>query len=184
MRDAFTVTATIHHGNYRATHTAEIRDREDLAWFFGTSSYFPNPNAVERIWTELEKSRKSSHGWVDFVAALPPKPLTVTQHSALGELNRWGGLAPSRTAWDPITGRRAYSSRTLQALVDAGHAEWAPGGSGRTSVLPVEPVSVEVSAYLHTPSDPDEEPYWVVQVDTDEDTPLRVYINDGSVYVQ
>lgn len=49
--------------------------------------------------------------------------LTTTQHSALGDLQARGHLAPSRTAW-AADGRRAYSSRTLQALVDAGHAHW------------------------------------------------------------
>lgn len=43
---------------------------------------------------------------------------------------------------------------------------------------------VEVRAYVHTPED-GAPPYLVVDVDVyDEDTPLRVYVNDGEVYRQ
>ena len=50
--------------------------------------------------------------------------LTTTQHSALGELNRRGSLRPSSRAWSKYDGRRTFARRTLQALVDAGFAEW------------------------------------------------------------
>jgi hypothetical protein len=54
--------------------------------------------------------------------------LTTTQYSALGELRRRNSLRPAGRAFDPKTGQRTYSRRTLQALVDQGYAEW------RTSV--------------------------------------------------
>lgn len=47
--------------------------------------------------------------------------------------------------------------------------------------------AVTATAYLHTPSDPDAEPYWVIQVDVEQENdevPMRVYINDGCVYAQ
>ena len=54
--------------------------------------------------------------------------LTTTQYSALGELRRRGNLRPAGRSFDPTTGQRTYSRRTLDALVDQGYAEW------RTSV--------------------------------------------------
>lgn len=50
--------------------------------------------------------------------------LTTTQASALVELERQGSLRPSSRAWSKFDGRRTFSRRTLQALVDGGHAEW------------------------------------------------------------
>ena len=42
-----------------------------------------------------------------------------------------------------------------------------------------------VSAYWQEPTDPEESGYWVIQVDdVEEDTPMRVYVNDGNVYRQ
>lgn len=50
--------------------------------------------------------------------------LTTTQHSAYGDLIARGSLRPSSRAFSRWDGRRTYSRRTLQALVDSGVAEW------------------------------------------------------------
>lgn len=50
--------------------------------------------------------------------------LTTTQASALVELRRFGHLRPSNRAFSRWDGRRMFQRRTLQALVDAGYAEW------------------------------------------------------------
>lgn len=49
--------------------------------------------------------------------------LTVTQSSALAELRKRGVLRPSARAWGE-DGHRAFSRKTLQALIDEGHADW------------------------------------------------------------
>lgn len=49
--------------------------------------------------------------------------LTTTQSSALAELRYQGTLRVSPTAFDD-GGRRTFSRRTLQALVDAGYGYW------------------------------------------------------------
>lgn len=56
--------------------------------------------------------------------------LTITQISALAELRRYGSLRPTNQAFSPWDGRRTFARRTLQALVDAGHAEWRLGVRG------------------------------------------------------
>lgn len=50
--------------------------------------------------------------------------LTTTQASALVELRERGSLRPSNRAFSPWDGRRMFARLTLQALVDAGYAEW------------------------------------------------------------
>lgn len=51
--------------------------------------------------------------------------LTTTQHSALGDLDRFGELIvhPGSAQFSRGT-KYGYGIKTLQALVDAGHAEW------------------------------------------------------------
>lgn len=56
--------------------------------------------------------------------------LTTTQASALVELRTRKTLRPSGRAFSKWDGRRAFARRTLQALVDAGLAEWAPAVRG------------------------------------------------------
>ncbi len=51
--------------------------------------------------------------------------LTTTQHSALGDLDRFGELIVSPGNAQVSRGTRyGFGAKTLQALVDAGHAEW------------------------------------------------------------
>jgi hypothetical protein len=70
------------------------------------------------------------------------KTLTV-QQSALGELQRYGALVASRHALG-ADGRRMFSQRTLDALVDAGHARYevvrgAPGAPAvAAGIVPID----------------------------------------------
>lgn len=51
--------------------------------------------------------------------------LTTTQHSALGDLDRFGELVVSQGNAQVSRGTKyGFGAKTLQALVDAGHAEW------------------------------------------------------------
>lgn len=52
--------------------------------------------------------------------------LTTTQYSALGELQRYGSLTPSRRAF--TNGRRTFSKRTLEALEQQGYGTWRSDG--------------------------------------------------------
>lgn len=63
--------------------------------------------------------------------------LTTTQHSAYGDLIARGSLRPSSRAFSRWDGRRTYSRRTLQALVDAGVAEWRKAVRNTRAVGPV-----------------------------------------------
>lgn len=70
----------------------------------------------------------------------PRGTLTTCQHSALGELHRFGRLYPPgpRQLVDRGT-PQGFSARTLQALVDKGYAVWAPRVDGTwVSVVPVD----------------------------------------------
>lgn len=51
--------------------------------------------------------------------------LTTTQHSALGDLDRFGELVVHQGSAQISRGTKyGFGAKTLQALVDAGHAEW------------------------------------------------------------
>ena len=63
--------------------------------------------------------------------------LTTTQHSALAELRRAGTLRPGNKAF--AGGRRTFKTRTLQALVDAGLAQWRDNGSTLDRIVSTEP---------------------------------------------
>lgn len=63
--------------------------------------------------------------------------LTTTQHSAYGDLIARGSLRPSSRAFSRWDGRRTYSRRTLQALVDTGVAEWRKAVRMTRAVGPV-----------------------------------------------
>lgn len=69
--------------------------------------------------------------------------LTTTQHSALGDLRRFGRLYPPGPRQRVERGTvQGFSRRTLQSLVDAGHAEWAPRRDGTwPSIVPTDPPS-------------------------------------------
>lgn len=88
--------------------------------------------------------------------------LTTVQVSALAELRSRGTLRPSSRAFSPYDGRRLFARRTLQALVDAGYAQWRLSVRG-TRQGPVtyngfvEPVE-KTSRYLAVPFEPTREP--------------------------
>ena len=63
--------------------------------------------------------------------------LTTTQASALVELRRRGSLRPSGRAFGGPNGERTFARRTLQALVDAGFAEWRLAVRGTRSLGPI-----------------------------------------------
>lgn len=69
--------------------------------------------------------------------------LTTTQHSALGDLHRFGRLYPPGPRQLVERGTsKGFSSRTLQALVDAGYARWdTPVDGCWVSVVPAEEAS-------------------------------------------
>ena len=76
------------------------------------------------------------------------RPLTTTQHSALGDLRRFGRLFAANGKCERGT-VQGYSSRTLAALVDGGFARWDhPEGTAKSIV----PEPVRWSIYF----DPDE----------------------------
>ena len=55
------------------------------------------------------------------------KTLTTAQYSAFGDLRRFGRLYPPGPRQLVERGTaQGYSRRTLQALVDAGYAQWSP----------------------------------------------------------
>lgn len=80
--------------------------------------------------------------------------LTVTQHSALGDLRRFGRLFGSEGVKVERGTLFGYSTRTLQALVDAGLARWeGTWGPGQERTAPsVVPEAVRWSIYF----DPEE----------------------------
>lgn len=65
--------------------------------------------------------------------------LTTTQHSALGDLHRFGRLYPPGPRQYVERGTpQGFSSRTLQALVDLGYARWDDRLDGTwPSIVPV-----------------------------------------------
>jgi hypothetical protein len=69
---------------------------------------------------------------------LPLVTLTTTQHSAYGDLLRFGRLYPPGPRQLVQRGTsQGFSKRTLQALVDKGFAEWAPRVDGTwVSIIP------------------------------------------------
>jgi len=71
----------------------------------------------------------------------PSGGLTTVQYSALGDLRRFGRLYPPGPRQHVQRGTdQGFSRRTLQALVDAGHAQWAPPRDGTwPSIIPTQP---------------------------------------------
>lgn len=66
-----TITATIHHGDHRATYTTTVEDHRALAaWQASTGdTYFPTVDAVEkaaRVWIALTTTGTAHHGWVTY----------------------------------------------------------------------------------------------------------------------
>jgi hypothetical protein len=64
--------------------------------------------------------------------------LTTVQHSALGDLHRFGRLYPPGPRQLVQRGTpQGFSRRTLQSLVDAGHARWEYRDKTWPSIVPV-----------------------------------------------
>lgn len=108
--------------------------------------------------------------------------LTTTQHSALGDLRERGSLRPSSRAFSRWNGQRTYSRRTLQALVDAGFAEWRTSVRGTRRgpvtfdgfVTPVTPVTITLRFNVDRALTAD-----MIQALTDLSYVMQVQAEDG-----
>jgi hypothetical protein len=78
----FTITETIHHGDYRSVTTTDVEriDAATIGTVFAASPYTynpPRPELAEKIAADLKAGREVSHGWSRFTATKIEKPATI-----------------------------------------------------------------------------------------------------------